>query len=290
MLGNIIREMRPTQWTKNVLLFVGLIFSKNLFEPELIEKAVLGFLSFCCFSSVVYIVNDVVDRESDRHHPVKCKRPIASGALPVSVAVTVAIVLTAAGTALAFYLGRQFAIVALLYLVLLVLYSFVLKRVVIVDVLILASGFVLRTIAGVEAIGVTISSWLLTCTIFLALFLGLSKRRHELVLLGDKSTEHRKILAEYSPELLDQMIAVATASALISYTLYTVDADTIAKFGTSNLIYTVPFVIFGIFRYLYLIHEKQEGGRPDKLLLSDRPILVNNVLWLIAAAAIIYIG
>jgi 4-hydroxybenzoate polyprenyltransferase len=290
MLRHIVKEMRPTQWTKNVLLFVGLIFSKNLFDPPLIQKAVLGFFSFCCFSSTVYIINDIVDRESDRHHPIKCKRPIASGDLSVAVAVVAAIALAAAGLALAVYLGRQFTIVAVLYLVLLVLYSIALKRVVIVDVLILASGFVLRTIAGVEAIGVTISSWLLTCTIFLALFLGLSKRRHELILLGDKSTDHRKILAEYSPELLDQMIAVATASALISYTLYTVDDDTIAKFGTSNFIYTVPFVIFGIFRYLYLIHQKQEGGRPDKLLLTDRPILVNNVLWLVTAAAIIYIG
>jgi 4-hydroxybenzoate polyprenyltransferase len=269
MLRHIVKEMRPTQWTKNVLLFVGLIFSKNLFDPPLIQKAVLGFFSFCCFSSTVYIINDIVDRESDRHHPIKCKRPIASGDLSVAVAVVAAIALAAAGLALAVYLGRQFTIVAVLYLV---------------------PGFVLRTIAGVEAIGVTISSWLLTCTIFLALFLGLSKRRHELILLGDKSTDHRKILAEYSPELLDQLIADATASALISYTLYTVDDDTIAKFGTSNFIYTVPFVIFGIFRYLYLIHQKQEGGRPDKLLLTDRPILVNNVLWLVTAAAIIYIG
>jgi len=284
----LIRSMRPHQWTKNLILFAGLIFAGRLFDIFSDLTAVAAFFIFCLLSSAIYIINDIKDVERDRKHPIKCKRPIAAGDLSIQAAAVAAAIISACALLSAFLLDIGFGVVSLIYFVLLFAYSFWLKHIVILDVLTLAIGFVLRAIGGAEAVNVEFSSWLLLCTILLALFLALSKRRHELVLLGDNAQSHRKILEEYSPYLLDQMIGVVTASTLMAYALYTMADETIKKFGTSYMILTVPFVIYGIFRYLYLVHQKEEGGNPSSILISDKPILINVVLWGIVSAILIY--
>lgn len=288
LLSALVRTMRPKQWTKNFVLFAGLIFAQKLFELSAVLQTIAAFLLFCLLSSAIYIINDMTDVERDRRHPLKSKRPIASGELSVSAATIAAVLLLGLSLLGAFSLDVGFGCVALIYCLLLSAYSFWLKHIVILDVLVLALGFVLRAIAGAEVIDVEFSSWLLLCTILLALFLGLSKRRHELVLLGDNACSHRKILEEYSPHLLDQMIGVVTASTLMAYALYTMAAETIEKFGTSYMIFTIPFVIYGIFRYLYLVHQKDQGGNPTTLLVSDKPIMINVVLWGIVSVLLIY--
>lgn len=288
MLSALIRTMRPHQWTKNLVLFAGLLFAGRLFDIFSDLTAVAAFFIFCLLSSAIYIINDIKDVERDRNHPTKCKRPIAAGEISTHAAAVAAAGISATALMCAFLLDFGFGAVSLIYFILLFAYSFWLKHIVILDVLTLAMGFVLRAIGGAEAVDVEFSSWLLLCTILLALFLGLSKRRHELVLLGDNAQSHRKILEEYSPYLLDQMIGVVTASTLMAYALYTMADETIQKFGTSYMILTVPFVIYGIFRYLYLVHQKEEGGNPTNVLISDKPILINVVLWGIVSAILIY--
>ncbi|PIE33190.1 decaprenyl-phosphate phosphoribosyltransferase [candidate division KSB3 bacterium] len=288
LLSALIRTMRPNQWTKNGILFAGLIFAHELFHISSVLETVAAFFLFCLLSSAIYVINDIKDVERDRQHPLKSKRPIAAGELSIPTATSAAILLIAVSLIGAFCVDRGFGIVALIYSLLLSAYSFWLKHIVILDVLVLALGFVLRAIAGAEVIDVQFSSWLLLCTILLALFLGLSKRRHELVLLGDNAHSHRKILEEYSPHLLDQMIGVVTASTLMAYALYTMAPETIEKFGTSYMILTIPFVIYGIFRYLYLVHQKDQGGNPTTLLVSDKPILINVVLWGVVSILLIY--
>ena len=243
---------------------------------------------FCVLSSVVYLVNDIADRDSDRRHPLKARRAIASGALPVAIAVQAALALGTVGLAAAYLIGPRFAAVAAAYLVLQLLYSGALKHIVIIDVLTIAIGFVLRAAAGAVAVHVEISHWLLVCTILLALFIGLAKRRHEIVLLAGSATSHRPILDEYSAYLLDQMIGVVTASTLITYVFYTVSPETQAKFGTDWLGLTIPFPLYGIFRYLYLVHRRDGGGSPADLLLTDRPLLTCVALWALVVALIIY--
>jgi 4-hydroxybenzoate polyprenyltransferase len=285
----LIKTMRLSQWTKNLVLFAGLIFAHQLFAFDSCLKTAIAFFLFCLLSSAIYIVNDIKDVETDRAHPLKSKRPIAAGQLsPVTASISAAII---AGISLlfAFFLDVEFGYVASLYFILFFAYSFYLKHVVILDVLTIAIGFVLRAIAGAVVIDVEFSSWLLLCTILLALFLGLSKRRHELVLLGDNANSHRKILEEYSPHLLDQMIGVVTASTLMAYALYTMAPETKAKFGTSYMILTIPFVIYGIFRYLYLVHKKEQGGSPTTLLVTDKPILLNILLWGLVSVVLIYV-
>ena len=273
--------MRPKQWIKNLLLFAALIFSQNLFHPGMLTDVSIAFIIFCLLSGSVYTLNDLIDLKQERNHPKKSKRPLASGKLKPSVAIIVGIILVVLSLTSAFWLNINFAWIALGYFILQIAYSTLLKHVVIVDVLAVSAGFVLRAIAGAQVINVPISSWLLICTILLALFLALGKRRHELLLLEDNAVHHRKILYEYSPNLLDQMISVATASTVVAYALYTMSAETIAKFHTDNLKYTIPFVLYGIFRYLYLIHQKSEGGSPERILLNDRPLLINIILYLI---------
>jgi 4-hydroxybenzoate polyprenyltransferase len=285
---NLLISLRPAQWTKNLLVFAGLIFGRRLFDPAAALGAGAAFLVFCALSGVVYLVNDVLDRDSDRRHPLKAQRPIASGALPVAVAVAAAGVIAVAAVAAAALLGGRFALVAAAYLALNGAYSTVLKHVVIVDVLTLATGFVLRAMAGAVAIDVPISHWLFVCTILLALFVALAKRRHELVLLADDATGHRPILSEYTPYLLDQMIGVVTASTLMAYAFYTISPETEQKFGTSWLGLTIPFPLYGIFRYLYLVHRRQGGGSPAELLVSDRPLLTCVALWALSVVVIIY--
>jgi 4-hydroxybenzoate polyprenyltransferase len=284
----LLISLRPPQWTKNLIIFAGLIFGRQLFEPASISRAIAAFLIFCVLSGVVYLINDVADREKDRTHPIKSRRPIASGALAPRVALSAAASLGVTGLAAAYWLGPGFGIVATAYVALQALYSGPLKHVVIIDVLSIAIGFVLRAVAGAVVIGVPISHWLLFCTILLALFLALSKRRHEIVLLADRATGHRPILEEYSPYLLDQMIAVVTASTIMAYAFYTISPETVEKFGSDRLGLTLPFPLYGIFRYLYLVHQKRGGGSPSEMLLTDRPLLACVALWAAAVVVIIY--
>jgi len=285
---NLIISIRPGQWTKNLLIFAGLLFGLRLLDPIAVVDATLTFAIFCGLSGAVYLINDVLDRETDRQHPLKARRPIASGAVSVPLAIGTAAVFGGVGIIAAFAINLRLGIVSAAYLALLGLYSAALKHIVIIDVLTIAVGFVLRAIAGAVAIDVEISHWLLVCTILGALFIALAKRRHELVLLTDGATSHRPILSEYSPYLLDQMIAVVTASTLISYVFYTISPDTQQKFGTPWLGLTIPFPLYGIFRYLYLVHQRGEGGSPADLLLTDRPLLGCVVLWVLVVALIIY--
>jgi 4-hydroxybenzoate polyprenyltransferase len=285
---NLIVSVRPEQWTKNLLVFAGLLFARRLFDPVAAAEASVAFVIFCVLSGAVYVINDMLDRESDREHPLKSRRPIASGALPVPAAAAAAAILVVAGLVGAFALNVRFGIVAATYLGLHVLYSVLLKHIVIIDVLTIAVGFVLRAVAGAVAIQVEISHWLFVCTFLLALFIALAKRRHELVLLTDTATSHRPILSEYTPYLLDQMIGVVTASTLVTYVFYTISPDTQQKFGTPWLGLTIPFPLYGILRYLYLVHQREGGGSPSDLLLTDRPLLVCVALWALAVALIIY--
>jgi len=277
----IFKTMRPRQWTKNLLVFAALIFSQNLSNLPMVSDTTIAFIVFCFLSGSVYTLNDLLDVKQDRTHPKKSQRPLASGKLQPSIAIVSGSILVVLSLALAFWLNTNFGFIALAYFILQIAYSTALKHVVILDVLAVSIGFVLRAIAGAEVITVPISSWLLVCTILLALFLSLGKRRHEIILLEDNAADHRKILFEYSPALLDQMISVVTASTVVAYALYTMSAETINKFQTDNLKYTIPFVLYGIFRYLYLIHQKSEGGSPEKILLNDRPLLINIILYLL---------
>jgi 4-hydroxybenzoate polyprenyltransferase len=286
--ASLVRSLRPSQWTKNLIVFGPLIFARRLHEPSAVLLSFAAFATFCALSGVVYLVNDIMDREADRQHPLKRNRPIASGDLPVSLAAATAVILGASALLFAFSVRFEFGLVAAAYLALLALYSGPLKHVVIIDVLTIAIGFVLRAVAGAVVIGVEISHWLLIVTILGALFLAMSKRRHELVLLGDAATNHRPILQEYSPYLLDQMIAVVTASTLVAYAFYTVSPETIQKFGTNKLGLTLPFLLYGIFRYLYLVHQKEGGGSPSDTLLNDRPLLTCVALWAMAVVVIVY--
>jgi 4-hydroxybenzoate polyprenyltransferase len=285
---DLVVSLRPAQWTKNLIIFAALMFGGRLLDPGAVASATAAFAIFCLLSGTVYLINDVADREADRRHPIKKRRPIASGAIPVPVALGTAAVLGSVALALAFWMRPLFGVLAASYLGLLALYTGPLKHVVIIDVLTIAIGFVLRAAAGAVVIGVPISHWLYVLTILLALFLALSKRRHELVLLADGARGHRKILQEYSPYLLDQMISVVTASTIVGYAFYTVSPETVAKFGTDLLGLTLPFPLYGIFRYLYLVHQKEGGGSPAEMLLTDRPLLVCVALWALAVAIIIY--
>lgn len=285
---HLLLSLRPAQWIKNLLVFAGLLFGRRLFDAASVLDAVSAFAVFCVLSGVVYLVNDIADRESDREHPLKAQRPIASGALPVPIAAGIACALGAGGLAAAYAIGPAFAAVAAAYLGLQIMYSFPLKHIVIIDVLTIAVGFVLRAVGGAVAVHVEISHWLLVCTILLALFIALAKRRHEIVLLAGGAANHRPILGEYSAYLLDQMIGVVTASTLISYVFYTISPETQAKFGTAWLGLTIPFPLYGIFRYLYLVHQREGGGSPADLLLTDRPLLACVALWALTVALIIY--
>jgi 4-hydroxybenzoate polyprenyltransferase len=284
----LVASVRPEQWTKNLVVFAGLLFGHRLLDGPAVLAAVVCFIIFCALSGAVYLLNDVFDRMADRRHPLKRLRPIASGALPVGTAILTAGVLGTSAVAAATALRPALGATALSFALLLAVYSTVLKHVVIVDVLTIAAGFVLRAVAGALAVDVPISQWLLVCTTLLALFLALSKRRHELVLLADRATDHRPILEEYSPYLLDQMIAVVTASTLIAYTFYAISPETAARLGTAHLGLTIPFVLYGIFRYLYLVHQKRGGGSPAAMLLTDRPLLACVALWALSVCAILY--
>ena len=286
--ASLFLALRPAQWTKNLIVFAALIFGQRLFDAESVLRASVAFVAFCALSGVVYLLNDIVDREADRRHPLKRHRPIAAGHLPIRVAVASGGLLLAMALAAAVWLGPAFLTHALAYVALQVAYTLGFKRQVILDVLSIALGFVIRASAGGFAIGVPVSQWLLVCTILLALFLALAKRRHEITLLGDDAARHRAILGEYTPYLVDQMIAVVTASTLMGYAFYTVSSDTVERFGTRWLGLTLPFPLYGIFRYLYLVHRRSQGGSPTELLLADKPLLLCVALWGAITIALIY--
>jgi 4-hydroxybenzoate polyprenyltransferase len=284
----LLASLRPEQWTKNLIVFAGALFGGHLLDLTALVTTGATFVIFCALSGAVYLFNDVADRAGDQRHPLKRGRPIASGELSPTVAVGAGLGLGVSGIAVAAAIRPMLGVVAAGYFALLLLYSFALKHLVIIDALTIAGGFVLRAAAGAVAIAVPISHWLLVCTTLLALFLSFSKRRHELTLLADGATDHRPILHEYSPYLLDQMIAVVTASTLVAYAVYATSPETAERLGTSRLGLTIPFVLYGIFRYLYLVHQKRAGGSPAALLVTDVPLLMCVALWSVAVALILY--
>ena len=282
------RALRPHQWTKNLLVFAALLFSKHLFEPEPFFRASLAFVAFCGLAGAVYLWNDVADIERDRLHPRKKLRPLAAGELSIRAATLGALSLVVLALSLSFWLDARLGLCAASYLALNLAYSFGLKHVVILDVLCISLGFVLRALAGGYAIDVPVTEWLLVLALLLALFLALAKRRHEITSLSESATGHRAILAEYSPYLIDQMTSVVTASVVTAYAFYTLSPETVQKFGTAKLSWTLPLVLYGIFRYLYLVHQKERGDSPTDMLLTDRPLLATVALWVALVIAIVY--
>lgn len=290
MIIAIFKSLRPKQWTKNLLLFAGIIFTGKLNNIDLALRALAGFVIFCALSGVVYLMNDLKDIENDREHPEKKNRPLASGALSPSVAIAVIIILGIPSLTISFLLGVYFGICAVLYVSLVAAYSLWLKHYVILDLMVVALGFVIRAIAGIEVIAVEghappITPWFIACTLFLALFLAMCKRRHELMLLTDGAARHRKVLKDYSMDFLDQMMAVTTSATVLSYAMW----STIGKFAQYRMIYTLPFVIYGIFRYQYNVYRKKEGGAPEVVFLKDRFLQVDIFLWLISIIILLYL-
>ncbi|MBS4028606.1 MAG: decaprenyl-phosphate phosphoribosyltransferase [Ignavibacteriales bacterium] len=289
MFRSLIVSIRPQQWIKNIFLFAALVFSKHLLSSQEVLFVFQGFLVFSFLSSGTYLLNDVADKEQDKLHPEKQRRPIASGALSTSLAISFAFVFLSLGIVWAFRLQQQFGFVAISYFVLNILYSWKLKHIVILDVMVIATGFVLRVLAGAMLINVPASEWLLICTFLLSLFLGFVKRRNEITTLNETAEAHRKVLTHYSVDFLDQMVNIVTACTVMSYALYTISQETIQKFQTHNLIYTVPFVLFGIFRYLYIVHKLGGGGNPSRVIVTDVPLIVNVIAWICTVVYIIYL-
>ncbi len=290
MIGALIRLLRPAHWAKNVFVLAPLVFAQRLTDPEAVRNGAMAFAAFCLASSAVYVFNDIRDRAEDRLHPMKKFRPIAAGEVSVFTATLLGLALAIVSLALAASLGWPFFIILAIYLGLNQLYSAGLKHTVILDVMIVSLGFVLRVLAGGAAVHVQVSAWLLLCTFFIALFLAFSKRRHELMLLAEDASGQRPVLSHYSPEFLDQMINVVTASTVVAYAMYAIAPETVEKFHTRQLIYTIPMVLFGIFRYLYLIYQKPTNRNPTEAILRDPPFLINILIWAMAALWIVYRG
>lgn len=285
-----LKELRPEQWLKNGFVFAPLIFSQQWADLRSFGLTAAAALAFSLAASMTYLVNDLVDRKEDRRHPVKRKRPIAAGLITTMAAATVAFLLLAAAVLIALQLGFQFVTVLASYVLLTLLYSLLLKRAVFVDVIVVAAGFVLRVVGGAAAINVAVSRWILLCAFLLALYLALGKRRSELVLLGEGAGHHRVVLGAYTLPLVDQAIAVVLGATVVSYALYTVAPDTVAKIGSEGLLVTVPLVLYGLFRYLYLLHRHELGGNPTRALLIDRPLLICVFLWLLSAGLVMTFG
>lgn len=288
MIKEILIEMRPRQWTKNIAVFAALLFSISLLDRTLAVRSVVGFVYFCLISGMAYIVNDICDLESDKVHPGKSSRPLASGRLSVAAARNTVFIFTPLIFISSALWSLNFTFVLLGYFLLQIVYSVFLKHVALFDITSIAASFVLRVVAGTVAIGTRISSWLLFCTILLSLFISLCKRRHEIVLLKESGSSHRKILKDYNVIFLDQSISLTTSSLVVCYILYTMSADTLRNFGNDNLKYTTVFVLYGVFRYLYLTYTKNLGGSPEDILMNDRPFLVNLILYAVACFMIIY--
>jgi 4-hydroxybenzoate polyprenyltransferase len=283
-----LQSLRPTQWAKNVFVLAPLVFGGLLLDAQVALRAVLALIAFCCASSAVYLINDLRDREEDRRHPLKRLRPLAAGTLKVPVAILGIAGLLAVVAALSVRLGPRFAMVLAAYVILNVLYTLWFKHMVILDVMWIGISFVLRVEAGAQATGIQVSSWLFLCTTFLALFLAFSKRRHEITLLSHEASGQRPVLDHYSPAFLDQMINVVTASAVVSYALYSVAPETVQKYHTQGLVFTIPLVLYGIFRYLYLMYQRPGERNPTEAILRDVPFLINILLWGLTVVAIVY--
>jgi len=283
----LLQLMRPKHWTKNVFLFAALIFGQKLTDPVAVGAAVGGFICFCLAASAVYIFNDIIDREADRLHPEKRNRPLAAGGVSVSSAAVASVVCAAAALAGSLMLGRSFAAIVLAYIALVVLYTLLLKRVMILDCIVISVGFCLRAMAGAEAVGVFISPWLIVCTFALCLFLAFSKRLAELAQLRQDGESFRKALAGYTPELLAHMVDVTSGLAVVCFLLYAMDERTLRLFGTNNLVYTTPIVLYCVFRF----SASMQRGRysdPVQLILSDWPFQIGLALWILACVGIVY--
>jgi 4-hydroxybenzoate polyprenyltransferase len=281
MIKNLLISMRPKQWVKNVFIFAPMIFSLHMFQAAFIKRSLLAFMLFSLITGGIYIFNDILDREKDRQHPEKKNRPIAAGRLPVASAGIFAAVMLAGVLALTAGINREFFYISLFYAILNILYSMILKSIVIIDIMVIALGFVLRLMVGGAVNQIVLYPWILVCTFLLAIFLALIKRRQELLKIQSLHPEQltRKTLKSYNISLLDQMISIATATTLISYIMYALSPDVQQKFHTTKLFYTVPFVIFGIFRYLFLSYAKGEGESPSEIIYTDLPFTVNIILW-----------
>ena len=275
--------MRPKQWYKNLVIFIGIVFSSNLLNFNLWIDVLSAFAIFCILSGSIYVLNDILDIDKDKKHPQKCQRPLASGKLKVLHALLFSIILIIGCLSGAYLLNLQFFIISIVFFSLMLIYSFFLKELIIVDIMVISVGFVLRAMAGAVAIGVLVSPWLIICAFLLALLLALGKRRHELVILKDNAKEHRKILNDYSTEMLDQMINITTASLVMSYSLYTFFV------GKIYIMITIPFAFYGIFRYIYLVHSKNMGGEPE-LLFKDKGMVLSMILWVILVIIVLYSG
>ncbi len=288
VLKGVLVSMRPYQWVKNVLVFAALIFSLSFLKVPALLSSLQAFFSFCLVSSSIYLLNDIRDIDADRLHPEKKKRPLASGIISVTTAYVYFAVLLVAGLLLAYSLNLRFFSIILVYILTNVFYSLGLKKVVLLDVMIVAFGFLLRSIGGAFAIGVAVSPWLFICTLLLALLLVFGKRRHELAMLNSKALSHRQSLAEYSLPFLDGVMFVSAGAAIVTYSLYTMADETVMRFETEWLILTTPMAIYGVFRYLHLILIEKDGGDPTKIVLTDKPFVINGILWLVTVAAILY--
>jgi 4-hydroxybenzoate polyprenyltransferase len=288
MLKALIKTMRPRQWTKNVFVLAALVFDLKLRNPDAVVRSLIGFLLFCLLSSVVYIINDVMDVESDRKHPTKRNRPIAAGRLPIPVALTAAGILVVFTLFASYLLSMGFFIIAVVYLVQNLVYSSWLKHIVLIDVLMIAAGFVLRVAAGVSLISVErFSPWLYVCMTLLALYIGFGKRRAELALLTTDATRARKVLDGYTIPFLDTIITIVSCATIIAYSLYTFSAPNVP--ANHSMMLTIPFVMYAIFRYLYLVQVKSQGGAPEEMVLTDRPLQITFVLWGVVVLLIFYV-
>jgi len=288
MIRDLIRLARPTQWLKNGIMVLAIVFAGELTNPDSIALTIIAIGLFCLLSSAVYTFNDIVDINRDRLHPLKKDRPLASGRISIGTALSMSLLLAASGLFGAWFVNIHFFYASIAFIALNLLYTFWWKNVVILDVLAIALSFVIRAYAGAFAIEVPASTWMLINTLLLALFLGLGKRRHELLFLEKEALGHRKTLTKYSPPLLDQFIAATTAAVLVIYMLYTFSTEVMHKLGTDKLFVTIPFVVYGVFRYLYLIHRMERGGSPTRVLITDVPILLTVMLWLITASVVLY--
>jgi 4-hydroxybenzoate polyprenyltransferase len=286
--AGLLISMRPKQWTKNLLVFGPLVFAYKLFAPELLARAVAAFVVFCLASSAVYLVNDRLDLDCDRQHPEKSLRPLAAGQITAGQALLWAGFLGLAGVGLGFAVQRDLGLTAAGYVALMLVYSSALKHMVIIDVFAIAGGFILRAVAGALAIQVHISPWLYVCTLLLSLFLGFSKRYNELLVLDEAAANHRRILDEYTPAMLEQMSGILMASTIMAYSLYTFSAESLP--ANHSMMLTIPFVLYGIFRYYYLVHRKNLGGAPELVLMRDIPLIVDVALWGLTSIGVLYLG
>lgn len=284
----LVRALRVYQWTKNLLVFAALLFAKQVGDPVQLSKSIAAFAAFCMAASATYLLNDLIDIEKDRNHPKKRLRPLPSGELTTSLAWVMSAGLFAASITLAGAIRFQFLLALLFFICLTVAYSVVLKEIIIVDVMAIALGFVARAMGGALVLNVVFSNWLVVCTLFLAMFLGLSKRRHEITLMVDGAQHHRRVLYHYSVNYLDQLILIVASGALITYTIYTCSQEVVNRIGTDKLYLTIPFVVYGLFRYLFLVHHRTGGGDPSDMLLTDVPLGINVLLWAVSCGAIIY--